>query len=102
VYEGEFRYNAIEGHGKYQWTDGSHYEGEVKASLRDGVGTFIAPNDEAKYTGEWKDGLRHGKGRIEFAGGAVYEGDFFNGYKVRIILYIFFVNTNFLKQLFKL
>ena len=81
-YEGEFKYNSIEGKGKYSWTDGSYYEGEVKASLRDGQGTFVAPNAEAKYSGDWKDGLRHGKGRIEFHGGAVYEGDFANGYKV--------------------
>ena len=70
------------------WTDGSTYDGDVKASLRDGFGTFIAPNDEAKYIGEWRDGLREGKGKIEFNGGAVYEGDFLKGYKVETFFFL--------------
>ena len=27
------------------------------------------------YTGEWKDGIRHGKGRLSGANGNIYEGD---------------------------
>ncbi|RYY69785.1 hypothetical protein EON63_23300, partial [archaeon] len=28
------------------------------------------------YSGDWKEGMMHGKGKLVFAKGAVYEGDF--------------------------
>ena len=43
--------NSIEGKGKYFWTDGSRYVGEVKNSLREGQGIFVGPNNEATYEG---------------------------------------------------
>ena len=33
--------------------------------------------DKAYYEGQYKDGLKHGKGILNFADGSTYEGDFF-------------------------
>jgi len=37
--------------------------------LRHGIGTFISPEGEAEYTGDWIEGLRHGNGSIKFKSG---------------------------------
>lgn len=81
MYTGQFRYNVVEGKGKYEWPDSSTYEGDVKNGLRHGIGVFTSPGSEAVYSGEWFEGLRHGAGTIDFKSGARYEGSFQNGFK---------------------
>lgn len=49
----------MEGYGIYHWIDGSSYEGEYKASLKDGRGKYIYP-DGRIYEGEWRAGVKHG------------------------------------------
>ncbi|MAO71749.1 MAG: hypothetical protein CMD02_04485 [Flavobacteriales bacterium] len=44
----------------------------------DGWGTYTWGDGET-YTGEWKDGLPHGKGTYKWADGETYTGDFING-----------------------
>ena len=54
-YEGDFINNKYEGKGKYIFKDGEY------------------------YIGEWKSGLKNGKGIIYFKNGNIrYEGDFIN------------------------
>ena len=42
------------------YADGSTYTGELKDGLRHGQGTMTEANG-TKYAGEWKDGFPHGK-----------------------------------------
>lgn len=50
----------------------------------DCIGTEYFVSDGVVYTGEYKDGMINGKGKMTFKNGTVYEGDFvdgqFNGY----------------------
>lgn len=59
--------------------DGSFYEGQWDLqSHRCGSGKQSWPNGD-EYAGAWKDGKKHGKGRLLLgASGDVYEGDFEN------------------------
>uniref|UniRef100_A0A672QPZ2 MORN repeat-containing protein 4 n=1 Tax=Sinocyclocheilus grahami TaxID=75366 RepID=A0A672QPZ2_SINGR len=41
-------------------------------------GSFTYSSGE-EYTGEWKEGRRHGKGELKFADGTCYKGHFENG-----------------------
>ena len=67
-YKGSFVSNSIEGKGCYEWPDSSIYQGEVKNSLRHGKGTFktSAGKEQISYTGDWKDGLKHGYGEMTY------------------------------------
>ena len=79
TYAGEFASNKLTGRGKYSWADGSTYEGELRAGVRHGVGTFSGPGGHPKYEGQWVEGRRHGKGMLTYSdGGDVYEGEFAN------------------------
>jgi len=44
------------------------YTGEYRDGKRHGKGTMIYP-DGSKYVGEWKDGLRHGHGLYIYPNG---------------------------------
>ncbi|XP_029434692.1 MORN repeat-containing protein 1 isoform X2 [Rhinatrema bivittatum] len=57
----------------------SFYVGEVKKQLRDGYGLYIYPNSFFWYEGEWKQGKKHGHGKLLFKDGSYYEGEFTNG-----------------------
>ena len=82
--------------------DGNTYIGNLNKGLFDGFGTLSSLDNKYLYTGEWKDGLKHGKGqliteKIKYSGkfendvfsgnkgvlcdekGNIYEGDFANG-----------------------
>ncbi|KAL8580369.1 hypothetical protein ACOMHN_037468 [Nucella lapillus] len=76
-YEGEFYKNEVTGKGLYRWTDGSAYEGDVLKGLRHGHGTFRWKDNAMSYTGEWVQGHRTGKGRVDYdsEGKSYYEGD---------------------------
>ena len=67
----------------FLFTDGSKYEGEWKMSeeglkVREGFGSYITGPE--KYVGTWKDDKISGSGVYNFSSGAVYEGEFLNGY----------------------
>ena len=82
--------------------DCNTYIGTLNKGLFDGFGTLSSLDNKYLYTGEWKDGLKHGKGqliteKIKYSGkfendvfsgnkgvlcdekGNIYEGDFVNG-----------------------
>ena len=61
---------------KKQYTDGT-YIGEFKEGLRNGRGRFEFNNGD-KYEGEWKNDKKEGKGILFFKDGNKYEGDFKN------------------------
>lgn len=49
--------------------------------LRHGTGTFKSESNGIDYDGEWKNGLKHGYGRLTYKSGSYYEGYFENGFK---------------------
>ena len=47
--------------------------------VREGLGVFTGPETRGRirnYDGEWKDDKKHGKGRLFYSNGNVYEGQF--------------------------
>ena len=64
VYEGSWRRSRREGSGLETWPNGSVYEGEYKDDKFNGLGTHRTPF--AKYTGQFVDGLKEGKGKVEY------------------------------------
>lgn len=62
------------GNGAYKYADGGVYDGDWKDGMRHGKGTYKYA--WGIYEGDWKDDQRHGKGTIKWGrGGSVYEGD---------------------------
>lgn len=59
-YAGDWAEGEMEGKGAYTWRNGNTYDGEWKNSKRDGKGVLILLEEEEKYEGEWKEGLKHG------------------------------------------
>ena len=65
-YEGEYVDDKFEGKGKYTYEDGRYYIGEWKKGLRNGKGTMYYKNGSIQYIGEFKKGLFNGKGIIYY------------------------------------
>ena len=63
--------------GSFDYPD-KKYSGEWKDGKRHGQGTLTSP-DGAKYVGEWKDGKFHGQGTATYASGSKYVGEFKDG-----------------------
>jgi len=100
VYEGEFKNNLKDGNGKFIFPNGLIYEGEFKNNKNEGYlkaydkcgnivfdGTinekgeatgFIMQKEksEYEYEGYVVNNLKEGKGKLTFANGNVYEGEF--------------------------
>jgi hypothetical protein len=51
----------MHGNGKFQWSDGSSYEGEYMFGKKHGQGKFIY-HDGKMYKGMWTDGKQNGHG----------------------------------------
>ncbi|XP_044137785.1 MORN repeat-containing protein 1 [Bufo gargarizans] len=56
-----------------------HYLGDVKKQLRHGYGIYVYANSFFRYEGEWKDGKKHGHGKLLLRDGSYYEGEFVRG-----------------------
>ena len=65
-YAGDFAANRLTGSGTYEWPDGSTYTGEVKDGLRHGTGSFKAGAGAPSYEGEWRAGKRSGEGTLRY------------------------------------
>ncbi|XP_074074791.1 MORN repeat-containing protein 1 isoform X2 [Macrotis lagotis] len=57
----------------------SPYRGSVRRMVRDGFGQYLYQNTFFRYEGEWKDGKKHGHGKLLFKDGSYYEGEFVDG-----------------------
>uniref|UniRef100_A0A8D0HKR2 MORN repeat containing 1 n=1 Tax=Sphenodon punctatus TaxID=8508 RepID=A0A8D0HKR2_SPHPU len=44
-----------------------------------GYGLYVYPNTFFQYEGEWKQGKKHGHGKLSFKDGSYYEGEFVDG-----------------------
>lgn len=88
VYAGEFIANVRQGSGCYVTTLGHRYEGGWYADKRHGVGkqSFVVKKKKGiqwagSYEGEWKEGLKEGKGTFEYANNDRYVGEWLGGQK---------------------
>ncbi len=84
VYEGEYVKDDPHGHGTYIWykTEWGHVDNPFPAPSRfapDGQGKFIFSNG-AVYDGEFKNGYLDGQGTLTLSNGATYKGEFKRGY----------------------
>jgi hypothetical protein len=48
-YEGDFRSNKLEGHGKYTLSNGDAYEGELKQNMMHGYGICTYANGQTTH-----------------------------------------------------
>lgn len=79
VYKGQFFAEKLCGWGEIQYINGHRYVGQWDENRKNGRGTFYYRNDSAIYEGDFRDDLRHGKGRLMLLPGTplqeTYEGD---------------------------
>ena len=73
-FEGEFTRHKFHGAGKMIYADKSKFDGHWVEDKKS-IGWFIDANGDS-YIGDWKNNMKHGKGKIFFANGDKYEGDF--------------------------
>ena len=57
--------------------NGAIYTGQWKNGMRDGKGILVWP-DSSRYEGYWLEDKASGKGKLTHADGDVYEGDWIN------------------------
>ncbi|MGM0652621.1 MAG: ATP-binding cassette domain-containing protein [Bacillota bacterium] len=57
---------------------GGKYTGQLKDNVPHGSGRLLLP-DGTKYEGEWDEGVPHGRGKLIYANGDVYKGFFLKG-----------------------
>eukprot|EP00931_Biecheleriopsis_adriatica_P090900 TRINITY_DN64806_c0_g1_i1.p1 TRINITY_DN64806_c0_g1~~TRINITY_DN64806_c0_g1_i1.p1 ORF type:complete len:453 (+),score=118.92 TRINITY_DN64806_c0_g1_i1:37-1359(+) len=60
---------------------GARYDGQVSIAtgLREGTGVYYYANPHFVYEGGWRNGKKHGQGKLSFDGGGFYEGSFEDG-----------------------
>ena len=74
--------NCMTGIGKYDYSDGSHYEGEFLNGDPHGQGICLYQNGD-RYAGEWYRNQPNGKGKMIYHNGDVLEGAWQEGQFVR-------------------
>ena len=79
VYKGETVVNSAGmpvRHGKGEWIDGeAKYEGEFRNDVMHGKGSYTYPSG-ASYSGDWADGKYSGHGTYQWPDGSFYQGSF--------------------------
>jgi hypothetical protein len=73
VYVGAVRGLQLHGKGQYK-SKSFQYEGEFREGLKHGKGTYVWENGD-RYEGEFADDRPAGKGKYQFANGDTYEGE---------------------------
>eukprot|EP00656_Telonema_subtile_P004982 TRINITY_DN1226_c0_g2_i3.p1 TRINITY_DN1226_c0_g2~~TRINITY_DN1226_c0_g2_i3.p1 ORF type:complete len:243 (+),score=65.25 TRINITY_DN1226_c0_g2_i3:789-1517(+) len=81
-YEGNFDMALRSGHGLLEWADGRVYDGQWDGNLISGTGILrYAPGDRfgrVQYHGDFYKDMRHGHGRLDWADGNCFEGEWVN------------------------
>jgi hypothetical protein len=62
TYKGFFKRGNLEGIGRFDYLDGSIYEGDWRENRKHGKGRLIEVDGFTIYTGEWDNDIKHGKG----------------------------------------
>jgi len=63
-----------------RYQNGDTYVGGHKSGIKTGLGIYISKESGVEYTGEWRDGHRHGKGEMQYTrdNGSKFVGVFHN------------------------
>lgn len=77
-YSGEFRFDEMEGEGRYSFADGRLYTGQWSQGRMSGQGEMRWPSG-ARYEGSWKEDKQHGEGILVSANGQVTRGQWVLG-----------------------
>lgn len=80
TYTGNVVDDVPNGKGEEKYKDGSYYVGEFKSGMRHGKGCYYNSADEIVYNGSWLYGLKHGLGDCHDEYG-LYSGSFVRGKK---------------------
>lgn len=80
IFEGMFNANKLEGQGSMQSDNGEKYSGCWKDNLKHGEGEYLWPNGNS-FRGEYRQGRREGFGVMTYENGESYEGGWLNGLK---------------------
>jgi hypothetical protein len=78
-YDGSWRNGKMEGTGVYVFGDGLKYEGLFKENWPEGHGKAVYHGGDALYDGQWSKGRFQGKGEMKCHGGSHYKGHFVLG-----------------------
>ena len=82
-FTGPVKEGVRDGIGRLEWSNGDYYEGDFKNGLRHGKGIMVEQNGARKYEGTWVLSQKEGKGKEIFANGDRYIGEYsrdrFNG-----------------------
>ena len=70
--------DCVDGSGEYVYKGGGRYTGQFKNGKKHGEGTYVSVNNDT-YEGEYVDDRRHGKGTYTFADGEIFERQFVDG-----------------------
>lgn len=75
-FQGQYVEGRKEGQGRYEWPDGSYYEGGFLDSKFDGYGVYYFAESGKIYEGQFQENLFQGRGKLSYPNSSVYLGDF--------------------------
>ena len=81
LYEGEFINGKFEGNGKYIYDDGKYYIGQYKNGLREGKGIIYYKNGKLLFECKFINDTAEGNGKYIWENGEYYIGQYKNGLK---------------------
>ena len=67
--------------GNLYYENGEYYKGQFKNGLRDGKGIQYYKNNKIKYEGDFSEDKYHGEGNLYYKNAEYYKGQFKNGIK---------------------
>jgi len=79
IYEGQFVAKKAHGKGTMRWNQGDKYEGDWKEGLRHGKGEYWSKANGFKYVGDYENDKKHGRGKYTYPNGDIYNGNWKNG-----------------------
>ena len=80
IYEGGYKDDVQNGHGKLIYKNNDVYEGEFENNQPSGHGILkYKKSDKSEYDGEFQKGLLNGQGTLTYTNGNVYKGGFKDG-----------------------
>ena len=79
IYKGNLnRYGKPHGYGILNYKNEVIYQGHIVNNRFEGKGTMKWIKDKQTYSGEWKNNVRHGTGKMYYSNGTIYSGEWKN------------------------